>query len=207
MRSALRLLLLTVLLLSCAAAARADIIIELGNHPQPDEHLVTLSPGRGTTVTGIAGGATVFFSSDEELFVRFSPEPQLLATDGSLDHLLITVPGFILTDVILDLHGIFPDTPGVLSSVNGSGGTSQLSFNGTLGDDDNLNFVAIFATGGTTLTDITIDGRFFDLEDISISGVPTAAATLSDPRSLFLLIAGLPGAWWIVRRHPLRTTS
>src|SRR5690348_4771067 len=95
--------------LATAMSARADIIFQLGNHPQKGEQNILLQPPdqMGSTIHGITdqSGTIVDFSSTTDILENPSNgQAQILAEDGAINNITVSVPGHTFTDLIFDLQ-------------------------------------------------------------------------------------------------------
>jgi hypothetical protein len=158
-----------------AGVARAGIIFETGNHPQPDEQNILLNLGTtGATVFGQTNltDTTVAFSSTTDILTEPSNgQARIGAVDGSVNNITVTVPGGSYNDLII--NPFFGSGTATLTAITNEpgGGTAIFTFSYALGKGQ--NFVTILANQGETIASLTIDapGGFTDLRQPRISGV------------------------------------
>jgi hypothetical protein len=183
-----------------ATPSRASLSATLGSNPQPGDQNVLLNAGSGSTVTGHTDGTntTVQFSSFvDQLLVNPNDQSMIQGAGHSgINQITITVPGFTFTDLIFNPAGSgagpftsgAPVTLGVLA--NASGGTASMHLTSTpaytIGSGN--NFASIMATGGETMTSVTISlfygSVFSDLEQVKVGGLePVKSVTTFSPRT------------------------
>jgi hypothetical protein len=178
--------------LACLAAApcQADIIFELGNHPQPDEmNILFGGPETGNPITGEVDhtGVGVLFSSlTDTLNQKAQGQADIFATDGDVNNISVSVPGHTFTDFILNLQNGSGDATVTVESQGDV-------FTYTLGNGQ--NFLTILAENGQQITSISVDapGGFTDFKQPRISGVSGVAPPIPEPASLALLVTGALG--------------
>src|SRR5262245_37369696 len=89
-----------------AGVARAGVIFQTGNHPQPDEQNILLNQGTtGTTVFGETNqtGTTVAFSSTTDILSEpANGQARIEAEDGLVNNITVTVPNGTFHDLIVN---------------------------------------------------------------------------------------------------------
>ena len=148
---------LLLLILSLATPGFADVIFELGNHPQPDEQNILFDASQfGTTITGATqSGVPVSFSSltGQTLYQNASGQAKIMSAESVQDSALTslditTLPDYGFGDFIMNLQ-----TGNGMATVtvtdNQEGTFSYLLGNGQ-------NFLTITTTNGQFMTDIEI---------------------------------------------------
>ncbi len=176
--------------LAAAVSARANVIFELGNHPQPGEqNIIFGTKESGTTISGFTNRShtLVQFSSTTDVLVQpSSGQADVHAQDGAINDVTIMAPGFTFTDLIFNLQigKLGPSTADVTVNLLNE---PPAFFMYTLGPGQ--NFLTIVAQGGEAITSVTIDDStgFLDLRQPRISGL----AAIPEPATLALLGTGL----------------
>ncbi len=188
-----RSVLLATLALWLAASAYASPIFELGNHPQSDEENILLKPDNqmGSLIFGITNhsGVTVNFSSTTDVLENPAQgQAKIVAQDGAINDITISVPGHTFTDLIfnLEIGKLGSSTADV--QVNASDGIFNFQY--TLANGE--NYLTIIASQGETFNSVTIDDStgFFDLKQPRISGI-SGVPPVPEPATIALLGAGL----------------
>jgi hypothetical protein len=158
-----------------AGVARAGLIFQMGNHPQPDEQNILLNAGTtGVAVFGETNKThtTVALSSTTDILTELSNgQARIGAVDGLVNNITIAVPGGSSNGLVVNPFGgsgtatltAIADEPG--------GGTQTFTFSYALGKGQ--NFVTIATTGGESIESLMIDapGGFHDLRQPRISGL------------------------------------
>jgi len=179
--------------LATAMSARADIMFELGNNPQKGEENILLKPDNqsGSLITGITdhSNLTVDFSSTTDILQNPAQgQAKIIAQDGAINDITISVPGHTFTDLIfnLEIGKLGSSTANV--TVNASDGIFPFQY--TLSNGN--NFLTIVAINGETINSVTIDDAtgFFDLKQPRISGI-SGTNVVPEPATLALLGSGL----------------
>jgi hypothetical protein len=184
--------------LTAALPAHAHITFEEKNDPQPDEENVMFqSTGTGTSITGLTNqnNIPVQFSSTAVIKPTANGQADIIANEGFLTNLIITVPGGTYQDLIID-----PMTN--LGNLQAAGGTADVSvttndgvFTHSYDLGSGNNFLTIFATDGESIlsTSITMEGagNFADLKQPRISGAALNGTPSATPEPCTLALLGL----------------
>ena len=174
-----------------------------------DELTVNLTHGvTGAVVTGTttSPGVVVDFSTPASLdslieFTDFSA-PRVEAVDDSIDIMTVSVEGHSFGDFIGNVFGVYDQDRSTLSVVvNASDGVHTMTFPMNVGQDSN-NYLQVVASGGVFINSIQLGTdanptRFFSLRDVNVS---SPVAPVPEPASIFLVGAGLAGAWRTFKR-------
>ena len=200
--------LVTAISLTASLPAHAHVTFEEKNDPQPDEANIHFGgASSGTTLVALTnpGNVPVAFSSTEILVPSSgNGQADILAADGNIENLKITVPGGFYTGLILDPQTIVGQdkTPGGTADVSVVANDGLFTHSYNLGNGS--NYLTIIATGGESILSTTLNmegaGSFADLKQPRISGAaigtPTPAPTgtptsvAPEPCTLALLGAG-----------------
>jgi hypothetical protein len=170
------------------APSYADIVFMDGNDPQHNETNILFGAKQsGSTVTGTGNtsGVVVDFSSTTDtLMTSASGQAKVSASDGLINDISITSPGNSFTDLIFN-----PEHGTGVADVMVTASDGSFSFSYALRNGN--NFLTIFATGGETISGVTIDASagFADLKQPRISGL---AATSPVPEPPTFLLVALP---------------
>jgi len=190
-----------LLLLVCSAflatAARADIIFEDKNDPQPDEENILFKTDQiGNDVIGFAKNsdvAVLFHSDLNVLETQGVGQAQLFNHDGgNLNQMLVSVAGYQFHDFIVDLNSANDSVINI--TVFASDGTFQHQFTGKNGS----NFETIIAKNGEEINSILFesDGGWGTFKQPRISGLEA----VPEPGTLVMLGSGIAGFAGILRR-------
>src|SRR5438445_6385132 len=186
--------LVTAISLTASLPAHAHITFEEKNDPQPDEANIHFGgASSGTTLVALTnpGNFPVAFSSTEILVPSSgNGQADILAADGNIENLTITVPNGFYTDLILDLEtSVGQDkTPGGTADVSVVANDGLFTHSYNLGKGS--NYLTIFATGGESILSTTIkmegEGSFADLKQPRISGaaIGTPPGPIGPPPSV-----------------------
>ncbi len=186
--------LLAVVILA-GGSANAGVIFTLGNVPLPGEQNILFNSAQsGSMITGITNQTNTivdFSSSTDTLVVDANGQAQLVALDGTLNGVSITLAGGGgYQSLVLNpfMGGDVAAGPATVT-VAASDGTFTYTYPGGLGKGQ--NFLTITASGGDTILSTTIDAPagFQDLQQPRISASSTAA--VPEPWSGMLLAGGL----------------
>jgi hypothetical protein len=185
-----------------AGAANAAVTFTVGNNPQSDELNVLFGSAQtGTSINGTTnqGNIGVLFTTNTgTLANQGNGQAQLQAGTGEVVNVTISVPGYTFTDLIFNAAHA-GGTGSATVTANGSSGSS--TFTQTLGPGNGQNYLTILATGGTTLSSVTIDssGGFDSLQQVRLSGLTSLTGPgpgpgpVPEPETLALLGIGLLG--------------
>jgi len=180
---------LTVVMGITPVLARADIVFQTGNNPQPDEENVLLNSGAvGNPVFGQTQQSDItvqFSSTTDTLSEPSSGQARVEAVDGVLNNISIAVPGGSYTDLIL--NPFFGEGDATVTVISNDG-----TFTFTYALSNGQNFLTIFAINGEKILSTTVDASdgFSDLRQPRISGA--ALERVPEP-GLALLLGGALG--------------
>jgi hypothetical protein len=194
-----------VMMLMMSGISAADVII---NHSTtaptfgPDERAVTLLNGdTGTTVHGSIDNPStgVLFSSVGDILFNgaINGVSAVRAQDGSINNLIISLPGSTFTDAIFDVYGVYLTNPAFTITVNLNDGSITENLTLTAGQTSR-NWFSLQTTNNETISSIEFSGaKFYGLESTNISGTQSA---VPEPSTIALVFSGLLGAGVKVRR-------
>ena len=214
-RNALRYLPVVVVLL--ASFAQADVMFSLGSHSGSNQEAINMSAGQtGNTIHGVTSNSfigAVLSSSDDPLKVYSHGSSFGLQTahdsdnpDTSVNDVTISLVTGTFQDLVGSIYGVFAQHPTVTFTVwtTDSSTPWTWSFTGNRDNDGNEdNFFTIKAANGGRITKILIEGKFYELRDLDLSGVaqPVAPVLAPESTSVTLLAAGLLGLLGRKRLH------
>lgn len=180
-----------------AGVARADIVFELKNDPQPGEENILFQMNQsGQDLTGYTQKSnvqTLFHSDVNMLQTQGIGQAQIVNQNGgNLNDILFSAPGYTFTDFIVDLNKA--DGSLINLTVNASDGTFTDQFTGGNGQ----NFVTILAKNGETINSIDFqsDGGWQTFKQPRVSGL----APVPEPGSLVMMGTGVLGVAGLLRR-------
>ncbi len=175
--------------------AQALIIFTLGNNPQSDEENILLNTGTsGNTVfgtTNITNRSVTFTSTTDTLSEPSQGQAEIQGVDGSIQNLKIFLTGGgTFKDLIINPE--CPPGSGSCGSVLVTVQAANSTFTYNLGNGQ--NFLTITATGGDSITSVTLDATGFeDLNQPRISGVAGPGVPIPEPTTILLIGLGLIG--------------
>jgi len=195
-------------LLLAPGLSRADISIQQGNNPEPDEvNVLFQGTQTGSTVTGFSNTSPevpVFFTSlDGQTLSGLQSNGQavLEAFSGSTQVLLmgvrIDLGGTRFQDLIFNAEGTdrTANTITITASGFAADGVTPESLSQTFDLKNGSNFVTTVASNGETLTDVrfTFDtGGVADAKQFRISGI-AGVTSVPEPSTVALAALGALG--------------
>jgi hypothetical protein len=199
-KAALGAALTSAMVVVSASAARADVILTLGNVPQTDENVLLNSGDIGNPIYGETNntGFAVRFTGIEDLKAPSSGQARIEAADDAFTYLKVDIPDGSFTSLILnidstatgtlDFRALDTDGQEFLFSNTAIGGSGANFFTFTTINGQRISFVEFTADVPVT---------FVDAAQFRIGG---AQRTTTVPEPASLLLMGTAAAGLVARR-------
>jgi hypothetical protein len=189
--------LIAVVALSFSTAKADSVTFTVGNNPQPNEENILLNSGlNGITVFGLTNQTQLqvaFSSTTDTLTEPANGQARILALDGLVNNITISVPNGTFEDIIL--NPFFGSGTAEVTVVTANNEVFNFSYSLSNGQ----NFLTIVADPGTRIFSVTINATegFEDLRQPRISG---AESNVPEPATMFLFGSGLLGVGAAIRK-------
>jgi hypothetical protein len=179
--------------------ARADIIFEDKNDPQPGEENIQFQTDQvGPDITGFTNHsdiAVLFHSDLNTLETQGVGQAQIVNHDGgNLNQILVSAPGYQFHDFIVDLNGAADALINVTVFANDG------QFNHQIDGKNGSNFITIIATNGEEIDSVLFESElgWKTFKQPRISGLEQAA--VPEPGTLLMLGSGAMAFAAMLRR-------
>lgn len=198
--------------LAAIGSARADIIIAVGNNPQPDENVLLNTGLTGNPIFGTTNqtGFSVRFSSSEALIAPANGQARIEAADGTLTNLTIDIPGATFTSLIVNIDAATAGSVNFIVTENNGQQTAGTFALGASGE----NFFTITAINGQRISSVAftttvamVVTNVDDVAQVRIGGAQQVQTPVPEPTTMLLLGTGLFGVAAKVRRRRKSNTD
>lgn len=198
--------------LAAIGSARADIIIAVGNNPQPDENVLLNTGLTGNPIFGTTNqtGFSVRFSSSESLIAPANGQARIEAADGTLTNLTIDIPGATFTSLIVNIDAATAGSVNFIVTENNGQQTAGTFALGASGE----NFFTITAINGQRISSVAftttvamVVTNVDDVAQIRIGGAQQVQTPVPEPTTMLLLGTGLFGVAAKARRRRRSNTD
>ena len=191
-----------------ASSARADIIIAVGNNPQPDENVLLNTGITGNPIFGTTNqtGSSVRFTSTELITAPANGQARIEAADGTLTDLTVDLVNGTYTSLILNVDTASAGSISFLVTEPNAQTTFGTFALGASGE----NFFTITAINGQRISSVNfttdVNAVLTNVDDVAqvrIGGAQLNTTAVPEPGSMLLLGTGLLAA---VRARRRKTT-